>query len=312
MKCRCENNCINSINEINQKITDMYLPCDDCNTRTLKKAIPIKRQVKLDEVDGDYKRCQACNKRHMDFVMAHILKILIKNDLADDNYSIRKVGTPLINPAIYLESLPYLHERSLVIIIKDINQKAAEEIYNQVREIKAVLKGDIHQTIGQITADDQIHNYELMAGCDIRCDIQDTPEGPLYLYKQQSKIHIEYPKKSSPKIEDLDKVLEKYDNPTVIDAMCGCGTLGIYALKKNAKKVIFNDIYNEAIDALKTNLKINNCNPSDYEIYNENMDNLSKVIDEKYDVGIIDNFPQIDSNIQKQHLEKICKEVIVI
>ena len=45
------------------------------------------------------------------------------------------------------------------------------------------------------------------------------------------------------KIENLIKVLEKYDKPTVLDCTCGPGTLGIAALKAGAGKVIFNDLW---------------------------------------------------------------------
>jgi 23S rRNA G2069 N7-methylase RlmK/C1962 C5-methylase RlmI len=98
----------------------------------------------------------------------------------------------------------------------------------------------------------------------------------------------------------------------VLDAMCGPGTLGIYALKKNAKKVVFNDIYDEALDSLKINLKVNSINGEDYEIFNENLLNLPKKIEYKFDIGIIDAFPNIDTSNYQNILKKICKEVVII
>ena len=312
MKCNCTENCIKTKDKILENIETKYLPCPECTTKTLKKAIPIQRQVKLEEIDKNYKLCPKCNKRHIDYVMAHILKILIDNNFSNTSSSIRKVGTPLITPAIYLERLPYLSDESLTIIIKDIDEKTAKIIKEEVPEVKAVIKGDVNQTIGQLTEKDNVHNYQLMAGCDIRCDIQQTPTGPLTIYKQQSNIHIEYPKPKSPKIEDLDYMLKKYENPTVIDAMCGVGTLGIYALTKNAKKVIFNDINPNAIDNLKTNLEINDIKENCYEIYNENILDLIELLDETYDIVILDAFPNIDTTDYEEKLKKIAKELILI
>ena len=52
-----------------------------------------------------------------------------------------------------------------------------------------------------------------------------------------------------------------------IDAMCGSGALGIYLLKYGFEKVIFNDIYPQAIENLKENLEVNNIFEN-YEIHN--------------------------------------------
>lgn len=312
MKCNCKYNCIKNKEEILQNIEERYQPCSECTTKTLKKSIPIKRQVKLDKLDHTYKLCSKCNKRHIDYVMAHILKILIENNQQNQSASIRKVGTPLITPALFLEKLPYLPQRSLVIIIKNIDEKTANEIYNKVPEVKAVIKGDINQTIGQITEMDEIHHYELLAGCDVRCDIQKTPTDTLLIYRQQHLLHIEYPKENSQKIQQLDEILEKYENPSVIDAMCGPGTLGIYALTKNARKVIFNDINKDAIDSLEMNLKINEIDEESYEIYNENILNLSDKLDSNYDIVIIDAFPNVDTMEYQEKFKKIGKEIVLI
>lgn len=310
MKCKCEKNCIKSSKDILNSIDD-YEPCDECTKRTLKKAIPLKNQVKLDQINENYKRCSNCQKRHIDFVMAHILKIMIDNNQISDSSSIRKVGTPLVTPAFYLEYLPYLNENSLVIITKTVDKETADKIFFEVPEVKAVIYGDTSKTVGQLSENDEINQYELLSGCDIRCDVQNTPTQTLLIYKEQSKIHIEYPKKQSPKIQDVDEILSKYENPTVIDAMAGPGTLGMYALTKNAKKVLFNDIYDTAIENLKLNLKVNGFD-SNYEILNEDINNLSNIITEKYDVGLIDAFPGIDIEKYKKELEKVCKNVFII
>lgn len=312
MKCNCNKNCMISKEELLNNIENRYNPCPECDKKRLKKSIPIKRQVKLDDIDANYKKCLSCGKRHIDIVMAHILKIMIENNFLSLTSSIRKVGTPLITPAIVLDKSPYLSENSLVLITTTTDEKISKEIYGNVPEVKAVIKGDVKKTVGQLNEKTSICNYQLLAGCDIRCDIQKTPMGSICLFKPQSQIHIEYPKEESSKIQQLDNILKNYDNPTLIDAMSGAGTLGIYALLKNANKVHFNDIYDVAVDTTKTNLKLNNISTNKYNVTNENIHDLVDIIDEKYDIGIIDAFPGVDVNEFKTSLKKICKDVFII
>ena len=222
------------------------------------------------------------------------------------------MGTPLITPAISLDRLPYLTDKSLVLITTTCNQKTAEKITKKIPEVKAVIKGNTDETVGKLTENTQTNSYEVLSGCDIRCDIQYTDTEPVILYKKQSKIHIEYPKVESPKINQLKEVLEKYENPKVLDAMCGPGTLGIYAKLKNAKFVHFNDIYLESIDSLKTNLKINEISEESYEITNENLLELPDVLDTHFDIGIVDAFPDVETLGYVESLNRICDEVIII
>ncbi|MDO5825950.1 MAG: RsmD family RNA methyltransferase [Methanosphaera sp.] len=312
MKCHCKKSCIDSKEEVLDKIKELYLPCEECTTKRLKKSLPLSRQVKTEKITADYGLCSKCKKRNIDHVMAHILKILMDNNLQSSTASIRKTGTPLITPGMYLERQPYLSENTLVMLIDNIDKKTARIIFEEVPEVKGVLKGNIHDTVGQITEKDKVYNYELLAGCDIRCDVQDSDMGEVLVYKQQSKIHVEYPKPESPKILEVKQELEKYDAPTVVDAMCGPGTLGIYALKRNAKKVIFNDVNENAIDNLKVNLEINGIDATGYEIYNETLEELANSLDAKYDLGLIDAFFDIDTTEYEKQLKKICERVVII
>lgn len=312
MKCNCNESCIKTKEEVLENITSRYQPCDKCPTKKLKKSIPLKNQIKLNKIDKYFNKCETCGKRHIDMVMAHVLKIMMEEEQISNSASIRKTGTPLITPAISLEALPYLSEKSLVIVTSNSDENTAQRIIQEVPEIKAVIKGDTNKTVGQKNENTEINNYILLAGCDIRCDIQATDENPILIYKEQSKLHIEYPKAESPKIKYLSQILEKYDNPTVLDAMCGPGTLGIYALQKNAKKVVFNDIYFESIEALKINLEINEISDESYDIYNENLIELPTKLDNHFDVGIIDAFPNEDTTQYVDTLKSICDEVIVI
>lgn len=312
MKCHCKKSCIDSKEDVLDKIKELYLPCEECTTKRLKKSLPLSRQVKTEKITADYGLCSKCKKRNIDHVMAHILKILMDNNLQSSTASIRKTGTPLITPGMYLERQPFLSENTLVMLIDNIDKKTARIIFEEVPEVKGVLKGNINDTVGQITEKDNVYNYELLAGCDIRCDVQDSDMGQVLVYKQQSKIHVEYPKPESPKILEVKQELEKYDAPTVVDAMCGPGTLGIYALKRNAKKVIFNDVNENAIDNLKVNLEINRIDAAGYEIYNETLEELANSLDAKYDLGLIDAFPDIDTTEYEKQLKKICERVVII
>lgn len=315
MKCNCDNtSCIKIKQQILENINEQYTPCSSCNSKTLKKAIPLKRQIKLEKIDASYMRCPECNKRHIDIVMAHVLKIMIEEGEISNSASIRKVGMPLITPAIYLQKPPYLPERSVVIIMDDISDSVAQKIYDEVCEVKAIICGDVNTTVGQISKNSEINNYTLKVGCPIRCDIQNTPlDDPVVVYKNQSKIHIEYPKEVSQKIVDVDNTLRKYDAPVVLDAMAGPGSLGIYSLMCGAKKVVFNDIYPEAIKTTELNLEVNGFNdPQQYELLCCDIEDIEKHTDIRFDVAFIDAFPGIDCDKFRDVLSKIADEVIII
>jgi len=312
MKCKCEKNCIQKKEDILKDINTLYKPCPECHKKGLKKAIPLKQQIKLDKLDKNYKRCPQCHKRHIDYVMAHILKILIQNNQITPDASIRKLGTPLITPALNLDYLPILSKKTLVIITNNTDKQTAQEILEEVPEVKAVIKGNTKEIVGQITENVKPQTYNLMAGCDIRCDIQNNLDTTICIYKEQSKIHIEYPRTNSPKLQEVDDILSQYENPVILDAMCGVGTLGIYALNKNAKKVIFNDIYNTAIDNLKTNLQVNNISPDRYEIHNQNILELAENIKEEVDIVLLDAFLEVDTTEYANVLKKIGKDVVII
>ncbi|WP_304124553.1 50S ribosomal protein L11 methyltransferase [Methanosphaera cuniculi] len=311
MKCQCDENCIKNSDELLKTIDEKYTPCEECSMKTFKKAMPLRKQIKLEKLTSQYERCPACNRRHLDVIMAHVLKIMIENEQITKTASIRKAAMPLITPAIELTHPPYLPERSLVIITPKIDLKTSQQIYEQVPEIKAVIKGDTNQTLGIKDENTQKHNYQLMSGCPIRCDIQKTDKGYIPIYKDQSKLHIEYAKANNEKIEQISQILSNYENPKIIDAMCGPGTLGIYALKNNAQKVLFNDINSDSTNTTQINLKINNITDN-YEIMNENILDLPNLVDEKYDIGFIDAFPGIGVDKYVDCLKKICNEVIII
>ncbi|QOR35586.1 50S ribosomal protein L11 methyltransferase [Clostridium sp. 'deep sea'] len=74
-------------------------------------------------------------------------------------------------------------------------------------------------------------------------------------------------------------MLEKYleDNSKVIDVGCGSGILSITAHKLGAKTVTALDYDNQAVSMTKSNMKINNLNDNEIEVYqNDLLNGISK------------------------------------
>ena len=252
----CGDACIKPTSKVLKDIELFYKPCNDCKTEKIKKFSPLVNQVNLDEIDNQFGSCK-CGKRHLDIVIAHVLKVMIDEGIKDKKANLRNACVPLMTPAYPTNSIPYLPKDSLVILSDEMDKGCAEAIVKEVGEVKGVLKGDLRNTVGIKDIDSNPHVYELLAGCDLRCDIVQTPYGALGIYKYQHEIHIEFSKMKSPKIEILKKALKDYDRPTVLDCTCGPGTLGIACLKAGARRVVFNDIWDPAVETTLINLEAN-------------------------------------------------------
>jgi hypothetical protein len=324
IRCSCGNDCIKSGEEILKGLKNQYLPCKSCKTDDLKKFLPLKEQIELENIDNQWKLCK-CGRRHLDHVMAHILKIMVEEGQRNINSTLRHVGTPLITPGYPLKGPPYLEKDSLILLTDDIDEKCSLRIYEEVPEVKGVLKGDLRVTVGVKDSESSPHTYQLLAGCDLRCDILETPSGPICIYKKQGQIHLEFPKPSNPKITALYQILNKYQNPSVLDCTCGPGTLGIAALKAGARKVVFNDIWYPATWITTLNLEVNgfpvNINQEkqgliaegeNFQVYCADIRDLKSILDEKFDIGLIDPFPGVDFTEFSQAVQEMCHEVIII
>jgi len=323
IKCRCGGTCIKPAPEILKEIELFFMPCSKCKTYKLKKFSPLIDQININEINNDFGRC-ICGKRHLDIVIAHILKIMIEEDIKDRKSSLRNTCTPLITPAFPLNFEPYLFHNSLVILSDSLTSECAHRIINEVEEVKGVLKGNLRETVGLKDTNFSSNVYELMAGCDMRCDIVQTPYGDLCIHKSQGKTHIEFPRAKSPKIDILSSVLDKYSSPSIIDCTCGSGTLGITCLKSGARKVVFNDIWFPAVEMTAINLETNGfpviwhpeeeiiAEGSNFKVYSMDIRKLITVIDEKYDICLIDAFPNVDTTEFEKTASKLCKKVIII
>jgi len=324
IKCMCGSECINHTSQILKNIELFYRPCDECKTIYFKKFFPLTSQIHLDKIDNTFGSCK-CGKRHLDVVIAHILKIMIEEGIKDEKSTLRNACVPLITPAYPTSSVPFLSPDSLVILSDDVDKKCSERIVNEVKEVKGVLKGNLNDTVGMKDSESSPQVYELLAGCDMRCDIVQTPFGSIGIHKYQGKIHIEFPKVKSPKIEILKNVLKDFNEPSVLDCTCGPGTLGIACLKAGAKKVVFNDIWPPAIEMTIINLEANDfpvklsgnkegliASGDRFEVYCMDIKELTEFLDEKFDICLVDVFPGVDSNEFVEIVSNLAKNVFVI
>jgi hypothetical protein len=324
IECMCGSRCVRYADEILLDIKLVYVPCDKCLEPGLKKFKPLKDQVDLERLNSNYGKC-SCGKRHLDVVMAHTLKIMIEEGIRDEKSTLRNTCTPLITPAYPTRSAPYLKTKSLVILAEGMTQNCADRIINEIPEIKGVLNGNINQTVGVLDSDSSPHVYKLLAGCDMRCDVILNSYGALCIYRNQAEIHVEFSKPVSPKIEALKKFIGKYKSPSVLDCTCGPGTLGIVCLKAGSKRVVFNDIWYPAAKMTSINLEVNGFQTdlfkvkkgligigNNYSIYCEDVNNLKNVLNEKFDICIVDTFPGVDTDDFVNSIKEMCSEIVVI
>ncbi len=325
IKCRCNQECVKKPPVVLEKIEYFYYPCDNCPERNFKKFKPFLEQIEPHEkIGGNWGRC-TCGRRHLDMVVAHILTIMQKEGLKDEKTSLRDVCVPLITPAYPLQTVPYLSRDTLVILSPDVNHQCATRIINEVPEVKGVLKGNIRDTVGLKDSELPSNEYELLAGCDMRCDLVQTPDGPLCIYKHQGEIHIEFPKPVSPKISALIRVMAKYKNPKILDCTCGPGTLGIAALKNGASRVVFNDLWHPAACTTALNLEVNGfplklsnlekglvAHGESWDVYCLDVKELGTILREKFDICIVDTFPGVDTTIFTDAVQNLCSEIVII
>ena len=297
-------------NDLNEQIENLN-ECENCKDTQIKKFSPIMDYNDYDKLDDDFMRC-SCGKRPLDIVMAHILKIMIEEDVVSQNATLRR-NSPVPLSSLYYSTLnpQFIGENMLILLHPDFTDKAAHRLIDEVSEVKGVLKGNPQKTVGQFDKNSEINHFELLEGSDEQINIVRTLlNEKIILFKNQSKNHIEVAMTTEEKLIRLHNYLDSHEiqKNIALDGLCGGGAMGIYLLKYGFEKVIFNDINPEAIETLKANLELNDITEG-FEIYNESFEDLD--ID-NLDLCVIDAFPGSDTSEIVEKAEKIAENVVVI
>jgi hypothetical protein len=251
MKCPvCGMDCLQSAKEILATLPTIFLPCPECSMRVLDKRAPLSSH--------EYAVPCTCGKRFIDEVFAHIYVIMVEEGDLSASDPLIAVGTPLVHPGFVMDRPPFLPINSLVLLSPRVTKKTAQRLVNDVPELKGVVKtGNFTPGI----ADPDLHSvprvYELLAGCDVRADIFPLRTGPLVIYKQQSRIHIEFPRPGYPKIRSVEQHVGTPPVSTFIDACSGVGTLGLSAACLGVPYVVMNDAWYASAFWAAFNLEVN-------------------------------------------------------
>jgi hypothetical protein len=252
--------CIRPAGEVLQQALSIYVPCARCSgDPPLDKFTPlVELGLELDKGPG---RCPFCGKRHLDYVMASVLDILIKEGLKHAGAGLKDVGTPLVAFGVTMVDAPRLPSKSVIIVIDNVNKPVAKRILDEVPEVKGVLNrtGKPSDSVGILDTGTKPHVYRLMAGCDMRADVVSCMLGDLCLYRGQSDCHIEFWRNNSVKIKAIEKLFLDglLDDSIVVDGLASVGTLGLLAAMGGAKKIILNDAWLPAIKNLLLNIDMN-------------------------------------------------------
>lgn len=153
---------------------------------------------------------------------------------------------------------PFLPHKSLTLLTPSARKKTAERLMEEVPELRGVIKKE--NFIPGISGPDTEsvpRTYELLAGCDVRADIFPLRTSLLVMYKQQSRIHIEFPRGGYPKIRAVEQHVKNPPVPYFIDACSGVGTLGISAACIGVPHVILNDAWYASAFWSAFNLEVN-------------------------------------------------------
>ena len=248
----CGGDCVKDAETLIREAEDLFLPCSDCIAVPLDKRLPPPGLLPSEP-------CLSCGKRFIDDVFSHCHAIMAEEGVIGADTPLGGIGTPLISPGIDLSLPPFLPRRSLVFLTRHAEKKTAERLVTEVPEIKGVIK-DMGLVPG-ISGDDlsSSSENELLAGCDVRADIFRSSVGAFVVYKQQSLLHIEFPRGAAPKIRSVEKMIEMNRPGVFIDACSGAGTLGIAALLAGVPSVIFNDAWYPAAFWSAVNIHVNRC-----------------------------------------------------
>ncbi len=337
MNCpTCNGDCVLPAEKILDEIFQMYMACSSCPPDPLyDKSAPLHETI-----DKNAGRCRICNKRHLDSVIGNVLTVLKQKGLFPADAALKEVGTPLITSGYQVPYPPRLGSKNLVLIMDSVTKELADIIMASVPEVKGVIKRTGHplKSIGILDIDSTPHTYELLSGCDMRCDVVSSIFGELCIYKDQSRIHIEFNNTKIKKLEEL-YLNEELDNTVIVDGFCGPGTLGLLSVLGGARRVILNDAWLPALRNTILNINANSdilgveidFELPDYDksigdepvlmakakgqteimVYHGDIRKLGKAVKE-CDICLIDTFPSVNPAEYITLCRDIAKKVVVI
>jgi len=251
MKCPvCGSDCVESASEILASIPSVFLPCGKCRGRILDKRLPLPSL--------EYEEPCACGKRFIDEVFSHLYVIMVEDGDLMRSAPLIDVGSPLVHPGFAMDQPPFLPKDSLVLVSSRVTKNTAERMLREVPEVRGVVRrGDFVPGITgpDLTVPPRI--YDLLAGCDVRADIFPLRTARLVMYKQQSLIHIEFPRPGYPKIRSVEKHIGVPPANFFIDACAGIGTLGLAAACLGVPRVVMNDAWYASAFWSACNLEVN-------------------------------------------------------
>jgi len=242
--------CVRSAPDIIATLPTIFLPCDECTVRFLDKRAPLP--------GSKFAEPCSCGKRFIDEVFAHMYVIMREEGDLKPTDPLIAVGSPLLHPGFVMDKPPFLPEKSLVLMSGRVSKRTALRIVKDVREVRGVVKtGNFIPGLANHNLQTLPEVYELLAGCDVRADVYPGPVGPLVVYKQQSLIHVEFPRSGYPKIQSIAKHVGYPPVPLFVDACSGAGTLGLTAACIGVPHVILNDAWYASAFWSAFNLEVN-------------------------------------------------------
>lgn len=251
MKCPvCGMDCVKSAEDILATLPTIFLPCSSCSTRSLDKRAPLPELT--------FAHPCTCGKRIIDEVFANLYVIMVEQGDLQRTDPLFAVGSPLIHPGFAIERPPFLPEKSLVLLSKRVSKKSADRMVAEVPEIRGVVKtGEYVPGVASTDLNTIPRVYDLLAGCDVRADVFPLRTNPLVMYKQQSLIHIEFPRGNDLKIRAVERRVGSPPVNSFVDACCGVGTLGLAAACLGVPHVVMNDAWYASAFWSAFNLEVN-------------------------------------------------------
>ena len=245
----CGHDCVTGARELLLTLPERFAPCPDCTGLVYDKRSPPP------DIDAA-EPCPSCGKRFIDEVFADIYRAMAAEGDLSGTEPLAAAGTPLVHPGFAMRRPPYLPPRSLVLLSRSVGARAAARLVATVPEVRGVIRAGTG-TPGIRDTDAEPETHTLLAGCDVRADVFPTRAGPVVVYKQQSALHVEFPRGRDEKILALERRIRERRPRTFVDACSGAGTLGLAAARAGVPRVIANDAWYAAASWTACNLRVN-------------------------------------------------------